>query len=409
MSRQTLFLEPLDVLFLRGNKLFGDAGSFGEALVPPWPSAGAGAIRSRMLVDQGIDPAAFARGEVEHPALGTPSSPGPFRLSSFQLARRFADGRVELLMPLPADLVVSAGEGGLEVRALRPFQPAPELLSSAPLPWLAVLADDKRGKPARGYWLDEQGWHRYLQGETPGPDSLVREQDLWAFDLRIGVGLDRESRSAAEGRLFAVQAVATVKRGYPLPRARVAETAVLQKADYDIGFLAVVAGATPPQGGTVRFGGDGRAAALQAVDKDLPAADLDAIAQARRCRLVLTSPGLFDLGQGGEGWLPTGARPDQRRSDGAIRFALHGVCGWILCAAVPRYEVISGWDLARWRPKVALRAVPQGSVYWLELDAGVSAESLDKLVAEGLWSEICEDPMRRAEGFNRIALARWGD
>ena len=32
------FIEPLDVLFLRGNKLFGDPGSHGESLVPPWPA-----------------------------------------------------------------------------------------------------------------------------------------------------------------------------------------------------------------------------------------------------------------------------------------------------------------------------------------------------------------------------------
>ena len=37
-----LFLEPHDVLYLRGNKLFGDAGAHGEALMPPWPSMAAG-------------------------------------------------------------------------------------------------------------------------------------------------------------------------------------------------------------------------------------------------------------------------------------------------------------------------------------------------------------------------------
>ncbi len=53
------FFEPLDVLFLRGNKLFGDPGSFGESLVPPWPSVAAGALRTRMLVDASVDLAAF--------------------------------------------------------------------------------------------------------------------------------------------------------------------------------------------------------------------------------------------------------------------------------------------------------------------------------------------------------------
>ena len=37
------FIEPLDVLYLRGNKLFGDPGSYGESMIPPWPSVAAGA------------------------------------------------------------------------------------------------------------------------------------------------------------------------------------------------------------------------------------------------------------------------------------------------------------------------------------------------------------------------------
>lgn len=127
--------------------------------------------------------------------------------------------------------------------------------------------------------------------------------------------------------------------------------------------------------------------------------------QARRCRLVLTTPGLFP-----HGWLPTGADPAERRNDGAVRFALHGLQGWIVAAALPRGQVVSGWDLARWRPKTALRSVPTGSVWWLELDAGIPPESYAKLVAQGLWDEAQYDgDPRRAEGYNRIAFALWND
>jgi CRISPR-associated protein Cmr2 len=62
--------------------------------------------------------------------------------------------------------------------------------------------------------------------------------------------------------------------------------------------------------------------------------------------------------------------------------------------------------LARWRPKPARRAAPTGSVYWLEdLEAG--ADGLRRLAEVGLWGEPCEDPVRRAEGFNRVAVAAW--
>lgn len=396
MSVETRFLEPLDVLFLRGNKLFGDPGSYGESLVPPWPSVAAGALRSRMLADDGVDLAAFAQGRVEHPALGTPTKPGSFAIAAFHIARRRTDGTLEVLFQPPADLVVAENaDGNVTLRALTPtpLPPAGEgLQSSAPLPYLPVLAERERSKPASGYWLSESGWRKYLAGETPQSDDLVPSSQLWSLDHRVGVGLEAETRSAADGRLFSVQAVA------------------MQPG---VGFLAKVSGATLPSGGTLRLGGDGRAAAIQSIDKALPEPGYEAIAHTRRCRMVLTSPGLFGaprLQAGGDpevgaGWLPTGARPDERRPDGAVRFALQGATGWIVSAAVPRFEVVSGWDLAKWQPKPAQRAAPTGSVWWLELEEGVTAEALRKLAEAGLWGDPCEDAVRRAEGFNRITLA----
>ncbi len=387
----SVFIEPLDVLFLRGNKLFGDPGSFGESLVPPWPSVAAGALRSRMLADDGIDLAAFARGEVDHPILGTPAVPGAFTVAGFHLARRHADGQTELLMAPPADLVVFAAEGDqpFRVQRMAPTAPAAGLASSAELPLLPVLAQADRRKPAGGYWLTEAGVRNYLAGRVPAAETdWVRSGDLWRLDHRVGVGLDAEQRRARDGQLFSMQAVTFAKREHG--------------GETDVGFLAIVSGAELPTSGLVRLGGDGRAAALHpALDYRAPEPDYVAIAQARRCRLLLTSPGLFAAG-----WLPMGTDPDTRRADGAIRFALHGVSGWLVCAAVPRAEVVSGWDLARWQPKDGLRAAPAGSVYWLD-DLDATPEALRKLAETGLWHETGDDAARRAEGFNRVALACW--
>ncbi len=393
MSIEYRFLEPLDVLFLRGNKLFGEPGSYGEALVPPWPSVAAGAIRSRMLADEGIDLAAFARGAVEHDALGTPARPGRFAVIAFQPARRRGDD-IEPLFALPADLVASEdAEGNLTVKSLTPTRPFGGVLSSAPFALLPVLAETTRGKSASGLWLAEAGWRNYLGGKVPAGNQIDRNDSLWKMDNRVGVGLDADTRRAADGRLFSVQAVA------------------MQSG---VGFLAAVTGAKPPEVGTLRLGADGRAAAITAARHALPEPDYAAIAAARRCRLVLTTPGIFfplppAEAQAGvrTSWLPTGAEPSRRREDGAVRFDLHGVRGWIVCAAVRRAEVVSGWDLAHWRPKSAQCAAPTGSVWWLELDEGVTAEALRKLVETGLWRELCEDAGRRAEGFNRAALAAW--
>ena len=367
------FLEPLDVLFLRGNKLFGDPGSFGESLVPPWPSAAAGAIRSHMLASEGVDLAAFAAGEIDHPQLGTPALPGSFAIGDFLLARR-QGGRVETLHPLPADLIVTRGEGGLRIHRLQPTRFAAGIETSVSLPRVPVLAADARAKPEPGIWLTQAGWQQYLDGEVPAADALAATRGLWKIDPRVGVGLDAEKRCAGDGKLFTVQAVAFER---------------------DHGFLAAVEGAEPPAEGTLRLGGDGRAAAVYAVDHRPPAPDYAAVAAEGCCRLVLTSPGMFP-----GGWRLPGL-------DAEDRFSLAGISARLVCAAVPRAEVVSGWDLAQWQPKPAQRSAPAGSVYWLE-DVQATAAQLRNLAETGLWPEAGYDAQRRAEGFNRCVLGTWG-
>ena len=382
------FIEPLDVLFLRGNKLFGDPGSHGESLVPPWPSVAAGALRSLMLAADGVDIAAFALGRLQHATLGTPAAPGAFALTGFDLARRNPAGQVETLHALPADLLVTeAGNtdtdtdtdtnananASPQLTRLQPQPPAPGLASSAPLALWPVLAQAERRKPVAGHWLTQAGWATYLKGQTPAASQLVPAKALWRLDARIGIGLDSATRSVADGQLFTAQAVAFQP---------------------GVGFLASVRGGEPPRTGVLRFGGDGRGAALTAVQHTAPQPDWEAISRAGRCRIVLTTPGLF-----AKGWLPPGVH-------GGQGLALQGISGQLVCAAVPRAEVISGWDLARRQPKAAERVAPTGSVYWIDRLAA-TPEQLRKLVGHGLWPDDHQNAARQAEGFNRFTFAAW--
>ena len=392
-----LFLEAIDTLFLRGNRLFGHPGSFGDALVPPWPSVAAGALRSALLAHRGYDPTRFARGEItDDTELGTPKHPGSFRITGFQMAGRAPDGTVEPIYGLPADLSVAGNttdrDNDRQVRRIKPHAPPNRLQSSAGTRSIAVLAEAQRNKSLSGHWLTAEGWRRYLDGSEIVRSQLVASNDLWRLDTRIGIALDPRKRSALDGALFTTQGV------------------VLRKWEHDgqsgtskagpgwtVGFLAGVTGATLPDSLMLRFGGDGRAAVATQVDANAPEVDYDGIVAAGRCRIILTTPGVFD-----GGWRPTGATGGERD----LRFDLHGVRGRIVCAAVPRAEVVSGFDLAKRRPKPAQRVAPAGSVYWLdELEA--TADALRNLAALGLWSPSVENASRRAEGFNRVAFGTY--
>ena len=368
------YIEPLDVLYLRGNKLFGDPGSYGESLVPPWPSAVAGAIRSSILARDGVDLPAFANSEAPHDTLGTPKEPGDFMVRDFSLARQ-GDGVLEAVYAPPADLVITkTDDDTLRVSRLQPEKPYQGIASSMPTASLPVLACSDRAKPETGLWLTQSAYEAYLRGETPDAGGLLRTVELWRMDERVGVGLDPARRRAEDGKLFSVQAVAFCE---------------------GVGFLAATEGDGLDTDTLLRFGGDGRAARCRPVDAyHPPEPDLAAVAESGRARIVLTTPGIFS-----EGWRLPGMAEDGR-------FELGDVKGRVVAAAVNRAEVISGWDIAKRQPKDARRAAPAGSVYWIE-DLKANEASLRKLVKHGLWPENDYDKTRQVEGFNRFTFATY--
>lgn len=379
------FIEPLDVLYLRGNKLFDGAGAHGAALMPPWPSLMAGALRSRMLADAGVDIAAFARGEpLADPrlaeVLGTPDQPGAFRIAVFTLARRVGHA-IDPCFPLPADVVVTDKDLS-DCSYLQPTPVPAALCSSALSAQLPALRAAKPGKPVGGLWLNGAGWRAYLNGERLTPDHLLRSSDLWQTDPRLGIALERGRGTVQTGMLYT------------------AETVALRK---DTGFLAGIQGADDalPTDGLLRFAGDGRGAVVTTCSVRPPEPDWPRIVRERRFRLILATPGLFE-----HGWRLPGLDAND------IWHGPEGCTARLIAASVNRADVISGWDLAKWSyggcgPKTAFRVVPTGSVYWFEEFQG-SAAALGKLAAEGFWAiSPYPDRRRRAEGFNNVLVAAW--
>ncbi|MDW8336750.1 MAG: type III-B CRISPR module-associated Cmr3 family protein [Tepidimonas sp.] len=381
------FIQPLDVWSFRGNRLFGDAGSWGAVHMPPPPSVLAGALRSAILVQDGVDLHAFAASQAPHPLLGTPAAPGPFSVSEVLPARCHPGGHIEPVYPLPADLVAMEmteapkdRAGSFMLSLMRLHRPHPALMASQPLPLLPVLRADSRSKPLARRWLSAAGMRSWLAGQLPASAETLSDQDLWLVEERVGVALQAETRRADDGKLFSVQTVACRPQ---------------------TGLAVRVQGAQL-RSGILRLGGDGRSARLSPEHVAWPEPDYEAIARAGRARLYLSSPGLFPLG-----WLPTGCQPPDQQG---AAFELGGVRARLVAAAVPRAAVISGFDLARGQPKSAQRAVAAGAVYWLD-QLQASAQDLARLVEQGLWPHNPHDPgydaARRAEGYNRCLIAAW--
>ncbi len=396
------FVEPVDSLFVRGNLAFGDSGEYGAGVMPPSPSLFAGAFRSAVL---GADPDALARfvrrgatGDAKldavlgtlSPETGSVTRPGGFRIAWSTLAGRKsgeAPMAVEPVFALPADLVRL--EDGFA--QLTPGTSSPLVVDGRDrdLPDVAVLRTGKPTKPQGGFYLSAAGWRSHLFGAVPESDAgAVKAANMHGRDPRLGIGLNASSGTAESGLIYTTDGHAFS------PPAALDLPGLFDSTGFLVGLEGVEG--ILPETGFLRLGGDGRGAHCQRVDYQPPAAPLDTIARAGRFRLLLTTPGLF-----ADGWLPPSVFPET----GSYRLQVAGCTARLVCAAVPRREIVSGWDLFAWKPKDAQRAAPAGSVYWFG-DLQGPPDKLAAWVDGGLWGENV-DHERRAEGYNLGSLAAW--
>jgi CRISPR-associated protein Cmr3 len=392
------FIDPVDVLYIRGNRLFGGAGEHGEALMPPWPSLASGAVRSQLLVGCGASFKDFQCKHLAlysndlHQALGTPHEPGEFRITWFSPAR-IKDGKVNPALPLPQDVFVAdeKNEENEDIVAPEMLRPAPlpdGVQASSLLPKVPVLRRKRPAKPKSGQWLNAQGIAAWVQGEPLRGEHLIATNDLWRTDMRLGIAIDHASGTASEGQIYTSETVAMQPH--------------FLNEDTGSGFLVGMAGITAEalrkylDDSLLRFGGDGRAAAARLTDWQPPEPDWQAIEEARACRILLTTPGLF-----AQGWRLPGMGED------GTWHGPKGLKGKVVAAAVGRAQTISGWDLANWQPKPAERAAPTGSVYWLEALEGDIRAGLKALLEEGLWACLPDtdvNSQRRAEGYGNCLI-----
>ncbi len=404
MTAQFCFISPLDVLYLRGNRMFGEAGQHAGPLMPPWPSLFAGALRSRMLADHQISFSTFSSGTTANllveKVLGTPGQPGSFRLIHATLGQKKAGQDLGPLFPLPADLLVFEPDEQNSPERLAALAPVARsqlssLNSSFPgfLSHLPILNPGCEGKSSSHFQMTQAGFQRHLEGNLPDSDQVLNHADLWGIDHRLGIALDAVTRTAEEGRIYTTDVVA-FKNSH-------------SSEDTEIGFLVGVEGTEGllPNSGMVRLGGDGRGAQLSSACNETP---FKFVPPGPGFRIILATPGLF-----AQGWIPPGIHPEE---DGNYYLKMPGMKARFASCAMPRNPVISGWDLARNAPKAAECAAPTGSVYWMEIVEGDTAP-LQLLLDEGLWPLAEQDAkqglgpaadlQRKAEGFNNVWLGVW--
>ena len=266
----------------------------------------------------------------------------------------------EILLPAPLDLRIHSTRGedpkddcvtsvarllpcrkGREARnwshALAPMSPFEHKDGE----WKPAPQEKKETESSEGWLVKLEGMREWLAGVVPSHEQFISERQLWVNESRTGVGLIKERRTHVEGRLFTF--------GFVRLRDGVA-----------LGFE--LSGGTLECGRFARFGGESRVAQIE--QGPLLSTELQTLDPPPSAGSVVTllTPAIF----------PGGALPDDRHV--------------VTSAAVPRPLLAGGWDLAKHWPKPLRRAVPGGSVYWIE---GETPAPLDS------WSE----PDMATQGF----------
>jgi CRISPR-associated protein Cmr3 len=358
-------LVPEDVLFFRDGK----PASMGEdhylrSIFPPYPSTLYGLVRTQRMLEEGCDVLQVSetwwktlpdqlRGEI-----GEWNDHGSLSLRGPWLVRETLDGQShDILLPAPHDLLVLAEptenrDGSRKVTNVVRLLPNAARAGATWSHKCAAMSpsvfegdhwvdwhpgsDEKEPESAQGWFLTMHGVEQWMAGFVPLPKDFVDSRTLWTVETRTGLGLQKERRMSMDRMLYTFGFI-RLSRGV------------------SIGF-ELTGGKLGPDC-HVRLGGENRLALL----KNGPSltSELAALTHTANDDPVfsLIAPGIFDNGSMPEAQVPAAVVSDIVR--------------------------VGGWDLARHGPKRLSRAVPAGSVYYIDGGPIGQLHSLSKQANEG--------------------------
>lgn len=332
-------VKALDTLFFRdGRPFYVGEDNVASGIFPPFPTVVYGALRS----------AYFSRNMEDLKLANCPGDP----TGSLCIKGLYLQMGEDIYFPLPADCVKLKEEKDNKALLLQPRK-APDA-SSCPTPMVLASPVEEEVKVVEAGILDHIAINDYLNLQTE--EFYYRElSDYILPEPKTGIGRNKKTGTAEDHMLYRVN-MQRLETG-------------MQKGtkSMEVSILVEFTGLDLPDRGLLKLGGEGKAVYYETLTKD-EMANISFAAPApkgKRFKLYLVTPAVF-----AGGWLPRWLDEDTLTGE------YSGIKLKLLAAAVGKYLHVGGFDIKKNQPKIMRRAVPAGSVYYLEIISGDMAEAV---------------------------------
>ena len=348
---KTFKFSAFDTLFFRESRPMESVG--GKPLdgrFPPAARSVAGAVRTVVAETMAVDWPAYHIGDAAQQSvrdvIGAADSEG---IGALDLCGPYPMLSGERLYPAPLHLLHKQDEN----KYVR-LQPGDEMVScDLGKVYLPQMSGSLLGaKPLEQCWLTADDLVRVLSGgEPPG---VVKQEQLFKAEGRLGIAIDASSHTAEEGKL------------YQTVHARI-------RLDVDIGV--VVNGLPDTLTGkldqVIRLGGEGRFASVEVVQEPtaLQAAQPN---NSHGLLLMLCTSADFS-----GGWVPQGFVAKENAQGATVWCGeINGIKLTLRCAVLGKAQREGGWDLHKHRSRSAVSLIPAGSVYFCDVEGDLSQAAL---------------------------------
>lgn len=353
----TISLQAYDTLFFGGGKPFNiGEDNRAQGIFPPAPSVLYGALQKHYLDHH----------PTEQTEAGIDALRKHLRIKNFCLELVIADEPTPLF-PLPLDLMTYKDEQELLAYRLGVESISSENNSLGASALLLAKDQDRVAEVIEDGWLTKRQFQAYL-ANTPETIRYEQLSDLLNQEYKVGMARNRLSFAARENMLYA---------------ASMTRPATMED---HLNILLEVTGKTIETASFSRFGAEGKFVNIRKrTDVAIP---LPTITD-NRLKVILTTPCFFDAGAIPE-WM-----------QGVEPFTGKGLKVNLVAAAIGKYQSIGGFDVKKGQPKPMRRAVPAGSVYYLECeDAGALAETIHS-------KSIADKEKDQWQGFGIAYVGNW--